>query len=350
MSFATKILFKIFKIEELHGHNVSGKTLNKNLKAKLPLDTVRIGYIKFLVEKYYDEKECKEMLSGLASHKQDLWKSCHTAINKSILISERKSAAALVSGATSSELAASSSSNGITQLTNAIELLNESDLNKTLDDDDDDEDESDDDSDDELDDLSSGDESSEDFDISKKIKATANKKKLITSSIKQTNIATTQRRRSDRIKKPNQKFSELDDTEDEENDDDDDDEYKFTDENGSNARVKEEDEVELIQNIENRQKQSIKNNQTTRNVQPKSTSTITSTTNSSSSKQPLTIISPPPSQQQQTTPSNRTKRRNQQTKQDQESSSEASAAANIAAAMKKRFVVIATTNQKTSSN
>lgn len=346
MSFATKILFKIFKIEELHGHNVSGKTLNKNLKAKLPLDTVRIGYIKFLVEKYYDEKECKEMLSGLASHKQDLWKSCHTAINKSILISERKSAAALVSGATSSELAASSSSNGITQLTNAIELLNESDLNKTLDDDDDDDDE--DDSDDDLDDLSSGDESSEDFDLSKKIKATANKKKSITSSIKQTNIATTQRRRSDRIKKPNQKFSELDDTEDEENDDDDDDdEYKFTDENGSNVRVKEEDEVELIQNIENRQKQSIKNNQTTRTVHQKSTSTITT---NSSSKQPLTIISPPPSQQQQQTPSNRTKRRNQQAKQDQESSSEASAAANIAAAMKKRFVVIATTNQKTSSN
>lgn len=94
MSFATKILFKIFKIEELHGHNVSGKTLNKNLKSKLPLDPVRIGYIKFLVEKYYDEKECKEMLHGATSTKQDLWKSCHTAINKSILISERKAAQA----------------------------------------------------------------------------------------------------------------------------------------------------------------------------------------------------------------------------------------------------------------
>ena len=95
MSFATKILFKIFKIDELHGHNVSGKTLNKNLKVKLPLDAVRIGYIKFLVEKYYDEQECKEMLSGALTHKQDLWKSCHTAINKSILISERKAAAGL---------------------------------------------------------------------------------------------------------------------------------------------------------------------------------------------------------------------------------------------------------------
>ncbi|RNA03503.1 hypothetical protein BpHYR1_022933, partial [Brachionus plicatilis] len=95
MSFATKILFKIFKIEELHGHNVSGKTLNKNLKAKLPLDPIRIGYIKFLVEKYYDEKECREMLHGATSTKQDLWKSCHTAINKSILISERKAAVAV---------------------------------------------------------------------------------------------------------------------------------------------------------------------------------------------------------------------------------------------------------------
>ncbi len=82
MSFATKILFKIFKTSELHGHNVSGKTLNKNLKAKLPLDSVRISYIKYLVDTYYDEKECKEMLSGVTSHKQDLWKSCHTAINK----------------------------------------------------------------------------------------------------------------------------------------------------------------------------------------------------------------------------------------------------------------------------
>jgi len=98
MSFATKILFKIFRIEELHGHNVSGKTLNKNLKAKLPLDPIRVGYIKFLVESYYDEKECKEMLSGVTSNRQDLWKSCHTAINKSILISERKAAAVLAKG------------------------------------------------------------------------------------------------------------------------------------------------------------------------------------------------------------------------------------------------------------
>lgn len=94
MSFATKILFKIFKIDELHGHNVSGKTLNKNLKAKEPLDPIRVGYIKYLVETYYDEEESKQMLCGVTSHKQDLWKSCHTAINKSILISERKAEAA----------------------------------------------------------------------------------------------------------------------------------------------------------------------------------------------------------------------------------------------------------------
>jgi hypothetical protein len=89
MSFATKILFRLFKPEELHGHNVSGKTLNRNMKAKLPLDPIRVGYIKFLVESWYDDKEFREMLSG-TSNKGDLWKSCHTAINKAILISERK--------------------------------------------------------------------------------------------------------------------------------------------------------------------------------------------------------------------------------------------------------------------
>ena len=100
MSFATKILFKIFKIDELHGHNVSGKTLNKNIKTKLPLDPIRIGYIKYLVESYYDEKECRAMLSGAITHKQDLWKSCHTALNKSILISERKAAVNLTNNNT----------------------------------------------------------------------------------------------------------------------------------------------------------------------------------------------------------------------------------------------------------
>jgi hypothetical protein len=120
MSFATKILFKIFKIEELHGHNVSGKTLNKNLKAKLPLDPVRIGYIKYLVEAYYDEKECREMLSGAISHKQDLWKSCHTAINKSILISERKAAAAVASGLNPNDTSSANKQNDST----ASALLN----------------------------------------------------------------------------------------------------------------------------------------------------------------------------------------------------------------------------------
>ena len=94
MSFATKILFRIFSIDELHGHNVSGKTLNKQLKSKLPLDATRVGYIKYLVDKYYDERECREMLSGATAHKQDLWRSCHTAINKGILTSEALVAAA----------------------------------------------------------------------------------------------------------------------------------------------------------------------------------------------------------------------------------------------------------------
>jgi hypothetical protein len=99
MSFSTKILFLIFRIDELHGHNVSGKTLNKLVKPKLPLDPERIGYIKYLVKKYYNEQECREMLCGAASNKQDLWKSCHTAINKCILISERKALAAASSSA-----------------------------------------------------------------------------------------------------------------------------------------------------------------------------------------------------------------------------------------------------------
>ena len=89
MSFATKLLFKLFKPSELHGHNVSGKTLNRNAKSKLPLDPIRVGYIKFLVEKSYADNEFREQLSG-ASSKLDLWRSCHTAINKAILISERK--------------------------------------------------------------------------------------------------------------------------------------------------------------------------------------------------------------------------------------------------------------------
>lgn len=79
MVFATKILYKIFKLEELIGHNVSGKTFNKYIKNKKALDEKRINYIRFLVEKHFDNQS-----------KEELWKSCRTAINKSIRNNEIK--------------------------------------------------------------------------------------------------------------------------------------------------------------------------------------------------------------------------------------------------------------------
>jgi hypothetical protein len=355
MSFATKILFKIFKIEELHGHNVSGKTLNKNIKAKLPLDSVRIGYIKFLVEKYYNEKECKEMLSSLANHKQDLWKSCHTAINKSILISERKSAAALANGTATNK--SSLNSNGVDEVASALGILNDSidNINKSTDTDDDEDLEYDDDlgDDDNSSDSNSDDEDDDDDHLDKdsssssedevltrvkREKVIQKKKPAPAKPLRSTPI---QRRQSSRLKKPNSKFTPFDESDGD--DEDDDESAKINDENGIRRRVKDEDEVELIQNIENRQKQNNKNSTQTKQQKQ--------TTAAATSKQPLAIISPPPAQQQtstsNTTTSGRAKRQIK-TKKDQESSSEASAAANIAAAMKKRFVVIAS-NQKGST-
>jgi hypothetical protein len=79
MVFATKILYKIFKLDELIGHNVSGKTFNKYIKNKKALDEKRINYIRYLVEKQYD-----------TSDREELWKSCRTAINKSIRNNEIK--------------------------------------------------------------------------------------------------------------------------------------------------------------------------------------------------------------------------------------------------------------------
>ncbi len=78
MVFATKILYKIFHISELLGHNVSGKTFNRYIKNKKALDQKRISYIKWLVENYFD------------GNKEEIWKSCRTAINKSIRNSEIK--------------------------------------------------------------------------------------------------------------------------------------------------------------------------------------------------------------------------------------------------------------------
>ena len=73
MVFATRILYKVFQINELLGHNISGKTFNKFIKNKKALDQKRIYYIKWLVDTYYE-----------SSNKEELWKSCRTAINKSI--------------------------------------------------------------------------------------------------------------------------------------------------------------------------------------------------------------------------------------------------------------------------
>lgn len=84
MVFATKILYKIFKLDELIGHNVSGKTFNKYIKNKKALDEKRINYIRWLVENYFE-----------AESKDELWKSCRTAINKSIRNNEIKFANAV---------------------------------------------------------------------------------------------------------------------------------------------------------------------------------------------------------------------------------------------------------------
>ena len=79
MVFATKILLKIFDVKELYGHNVSGKTFSKSIQNKKALDQTRINYIKWLVENNFE-----------TSNKECLWKMCRTAINKVILIHEKK--------------------------------------------------------------------------------------------------------------------------------------------------------------------------------------------------------------------------------------------------------------------
>jgi hypothetical protein len=80
MVFSTKILMKLFRPDELHGHNVSGKTFSKNVKNKKALDEKRINYIRWLVDNNFE-----------TNNREQLWKMCRTAINKIILISEKKS-------------------------------------------------------------------------------------------------------------------------------------------------------------------------------------------------------------------------------------------------------------------
>jgi len=80
MVFATKILYKIFNLNELIGHNVSGKTFNKYIKHKNKLDEKRITYIKWMIQTHYDTQ-----------NRDEQWKACRTAINKSIRNNELKS-------------------------------------------------------------------------------------------------------------------------------------------------------------------------------------------------------------------------------------------------------------------
>lgn len=79
MVFATKVLMRIFDLNELYGHNVSGRTFSRNVKSKKALDEKRIKYIRWLVENHFETRD-----------KENQWKLCRTAINKIILISEKK--------------------------------------------------------------------------------------------------------------------------------------------------------------------------------------------------------------------------------------------------------------------
>ena len=73
MVFTTKMLYKVFTVEEMLGHNVSGKTFNKFIKNKKALDEKRVNYIRWLVERNFE-----------SDNREELWKACRTAINKSI--------------------------------------------------------------------------------------------------------------------------------------------------------------------------------------------------------------------------------------------------------------------------
>ena len=81
MVFTTRMLYRVFRLDELLGHNVSGKTFNKFIKNKKALDETRVNYIRWLVESHFE-----------AESKEDLWKACRTAINKSIRNNEIKAA------------------------------------------------------------------------------------------------------------------------------------------------------------------------------------------------------------------------------------------------------------------
>ncbi len=66
-------------MNELLGHNVSGKTFNRFIKNKKALDEKRINYIRWMVDTYYETE-----------NREEQWKACRTAINKSIRNNELK--------------------------------------------------------------------------------------------------------------------------------------------------------------------------------------------------------------------------------------------------------------------
>jgi hypothetical protein len=80
MIFSTKVLTKIFTTEELCGHNLTSKTFHKKSLVKPALDEKRLNYIKWLVEKYFDNKN-----SIL------LWKSCRKAMCRVLRNIDKKS-------------------------------------------------------------------------------------------------------------------------------------------------------------------------------------------------------------------------------------------------------------------
>ena len=84
MIFSTKVLTKIFTTEELCGHNLSGKTFHKKSLVKPALDEKRLNYIKWLVEKNFENK-----------NKAQLWKSCRKAMCRVLRNRDKKAAASL---------------------------------------------------------------------------------------------------------------------------------------------------------------------------------------------------------------------------------------------------------------
>lgn len=82
MTFAAKVLLRIFNKSELIGHCVA-ETLNlKSLQNKEVLEEARINYIQWLVYTYYNCFDEEKQAS--------IWLSCRKAINRVIRIIEDK--------------------------------------------------------------------------------------------------------------------------------------------------------------------------------------------------------------------------------------------------------------------